>query len=181
MKVVVYARVSKGDSQTPENQLLLLREHCQRMGWAIVGEYVDTASAADLRSRVQWRELMRRVRLGGIDALLVVRLDRAFRSSKDTYDHLAVLDGFGVGFIAITQPIDTTSATGKLLLGVLAAVAEFERQLIRDRTLDGLARARSQGQRLGRPPGAKDKKPRKQSGYYKRWAGQRESMPSRTV
>lgn len=76
---------------------------------------------------------------------------------------------------AATQPIDTTTATGKHLLGVLPAVAEFGRALIRERTQDGLARARSQGKRLGRPPGKKDGNGRKQSGYFRRWAGKREN------
>ncbi|MFH1141763.1 MAG: recombinase family protein [Chloroflexota bacterium] len=167
--------MSKHEGQEPESQLLHLREHRLRMGWSIVGEHVDTASAADLRGPVQWRGLLERIRKGGLDAVVVTRLDRAFRSSKNTYDNLAYLDSHKVGFVAITQPIDTTTATGKLLLGVLAAVAEFERTLIRERTQDGLARARAEGKCLGRPPGAKDTRRRKKSGYFKRWAGQRES------
>ena len=177
----MYARVSKREGQRPENQLLQLREHCQRMEWAVVGEYVDLASAADLRSRVQWRALLDRVRKGGIDVVAVTKLDRAFRSSKDTYDNLALLDSHKIGFVAITQPIDTTTATGKLLLGVLAAVAEFERSLIRERTQDGLARARAEGKRLGRPPGKKDSKQRKKSGYFRRWSGAREETASTLV
>ena len=103
--------------------------------------------------------------------VLVTKLDRAFRSSKDTYDNLAYLDQHKVGFIATTQPIDTSTSTGKLLLGVLAAVAEFERALIVERTLEGLSRAKAQGKRLGRPPGSKDKTKRSRRGYFIRWAG----------
>ena len=102
--------------------------------------------------------------------VLVNKLDRAFRSAKDTYDGLAYLDSYKVGFVASTQPIDTTTSTGKLLLGVLAAVAEFEKALIVERTKEGLARAKAQGKRLGRPPGSKDKKKRSRRGYFARWA-----------
>ena len=171
MRVVLYARVSTRDKeQNPDTQLLLLREYIDRQGWEIVCEYVDEASATDLRGRIAWRKLMEHVRLGGIDVVLVSKLDRAFRSAKDTYDHLAYLDSHKVGFAAATQPIDTTTSTGKLLLGVLAAVAEFERALIVERTKEGLARAQSQGKRLGRPPGSKDQKKRSRRGYFARWA-----------
>ena len=71
------------------------------------------------------------------------------------YVNLGYLDSHRVGFIATTQPIDTSTSTGKLLLGVLASVAEFEKALIVERTNEGLARARAQGKRLGRPPGSK--------------------------
>ncbi len=102
--------------------------------------------------------------------VLVTNLDRAFRSAKDTYDNLAYLDSHKVGFIAATQPIDTSTSTRKLLLGVLAAVAEFEKALIVERTKEGLARAKAQGKRLGRPPGSKDKRKRSRRGYLLRWA-----------
>lgn len=71
------------------------------------------------------RDLLVQVRKGGVDLVAVVELDRAFRSAKDTYDTLAYLDTHRVGFVDITQPVDTTSSTGKLIIGVLAAVAEL--------------------------------------------------------
>ncbi len=171
MNVVVYALVSTRDGeQDPETQLYGLREYAAQRGWVIVCEYVDQASATDLRGRTAWRDLLAHVRKGGIDLVLVTKLDRAFRSAKDTYDTLAYLDSHKVGFIAATQPIDTSTSTGKLLLGVLAAVAEFEKALIVERTKEGLARAKAQGKRLGRPPGSKDKRKRSRRGYLLRWA-----------
>ena len=171
-RVALYARVSTRDKdQDPETQLYALRNYAAQRGWEIVVEYVDQASATDLRGRTAWRDLLEHVRTGGIDLVLVTKLDRAFRSSKDTYDNLAYLDQHKVGFIATTQPIDTSTSTGKLLLGVLAAVAEFERALIVERTLEGLSRAKAQGKRLGRPPGSKDKTKRSRRGYFIRWAG----------
>lgn len=170
-RVALYARVSTRDKeQTPDTQLYALRQYAAQRGWEVIHEYVDLASATDLRGRTAWRELLNHVRRGGIDLVLVNKLDRAFRSAKDTYDGLAYLDSYKVGFVASTQPIDTTTSTGKLLLGVLAAVAEFEKALIVERTKEGLARAKAQGKRLGRPPGSKDKKKRSRRGYFARWA-----------
>ena len=170
-RVAPYARVSTRDKeQDPETQLYALRNYAAQRGWEIVVEYVDQASATDLRGRTAWRGLLEHVRTGGIDLVLVTKLDRAFRSAKDTYDNLAYLDQHKVGFIATTQPIDTSTSTGKLLLGVLAAVAEFERSLIVERTLEGLSRAKAQGKILGRPPGSKDKVKRRRRGYLMRWA-----------
>lgn len=171
VRAVMYGRVSTKDGeQTPDNQLYLLREYAAQRGWQTVAEYVDMASATDLRGRKGWRELLEHVRRGGVDLVLVTKLDRAFRSAKDTYDNLAYLDNHKVGFVAATQPIDTTTSTGKLLLGVLAAVAEFERALIVERTLEGLERAKKQGKKLGRPPGSKDRLKRGKRGYLLRWA-----------
>ena len=172
MRVALYARVSTRDKdQTPETQLYALREFVKARApdWQISAEYVDQASATNLRDRTGWRDLMAHVRKGGLDIVLVTKLDRAFRSSKDTYDNLAYLDQHKIGFIATTQPIDTSTSTGKLLLGLLAAVAEFERALIVERTLQGLERVRSEGKRLGRPKGAKDKKKRSKRGYLLRY------------
>ena len=171
MNIAVYARVSTRDGdQDPETQLYGLRQYAAQRGWEIVREYVDQASATDLRGRIAWRELLEHVRKGGIDLVVVTKLDRAFRSAKDTYDSLSYLDNHNVGFVATTQPIDTSTSTGKLLLGVLAAVAELEKALIIERTMEGLARAKAQGKRLGRPPGSKDKKKRSKRGYLLRWA-----------
>ena len=171
-RLALYARVSTKDGdQTPETQLHALREYAAGRGWQIVQEYVDEAPATDLRGRTAWRDLLEHVRKGGIDLVVVTKLDRAFRSAKDTYDNLAYLDQHKIGFIATTQPIDTSTSTGKLLLGVLAAVAEFERELIRERTIEGLNRARANGAKLGRPKGSKDTKRRRRSGYFARYAG----------
>ncbi len=105
MKVAVYARVSTRDGeQNPVTQLYALREYVAQRGWIIVCEFVDQASATDLRGRTAWRNLLERVRKGGIDLVLVTKLDRAFRSAKDTYDNLAYFDRHNVGFVATTQP-----------------------------------------------------------------------------
>ena len=93
MNIVVYCRVStRNGDQDPETQLYGLRQYAAQRGWVIVHEYVDQASATDFRGRITWRELLEQVRIGGIDLVLVTKLDRAFRSAQDTYDHLSYLD-----------------------------------------------------------------------------------------
>ncbi len=171
MRVALYARVSTKDKdQDPETQLHALRAYAEAQGHVLAGEYVDHAGATDLRGRRAWRELLGRIRTGGWDAVLVLRLDRAFRSVRDLYDALDTLDRHGKGFVSITQPIDTTAPMGRFMLTVLGAVAELERDLIRQRSMEGQERARAQGVRIGRPPGSKDKRKRSTRGYYERWA-----------
>ena len=88
--------------------------------------------------------------------------------SQITPDHLDMVDVWGVKFVTTTQPIDTTTPVGRLLLGVLAAFAEFEKALITERVNEGLDRARAEGVRLGRPPGSKDKAQRRRGGYFRK-------------
>ena len=89
MRCALYARVSTRDKdQTPETQLVALRQYVETHGLTVQAEYVDQASATDLRGRHQWRDLLKQAHKGGIDVVLVTRIDRAFRSAKDTYDHL---------------------------------------------------------------------------------------------
>jgi DNA invertase Pin-like site-specific DNA recombinase len=98
--------------------------------------------------------MMTRIRKGGIHAVLVAKLDRLGRSLPHLIQIVAELDSLGVGLIVPSQGIDTSTnnPAGRLQLNVLAAVAEFEREIIRDRTRAGLAVARAKGKRLGRPP-----------------------------
>jgi len=169
--VVLYARVSTRDKdQTPDTQLHALREYAGAHGWEILREYVDQAAAGDLRGRTAWRQMVTDVRQRPFDLLLVTKVDRAFRSPKDTYDTLAFLSDHNSGFVATTQPIDTSTATGKLLLGVLTTMAEFERELIRERVKEGMARAKADGTHVGRPKGSTDTQSRRRSGYYARYA-----------
>ncbi|MHB8325457.1 MAG: recombinase family protein [Candidatus Dormibacteria bacterium] len=147
----LYARVSTTDKgQDPELQLVPMRELAVTRGWQVT-EYVDHASAADLRGRRQWRQLLEDARSGRIDLVVVWKLDRFARSSLDALTWLQQLDSAGVGFRILTQDIDTTTSAGRLVFSVLAAVAEMERELIRERVKAGMVRAKAQGKRLGRP------------------------------
>lgn len=152
MKVALYARVSKSDdSQTTENQLLRLREYAKTEGYQVFEEYQDFASGAD-PNRPALEKMLRDARGHRFSLILAVRLDRIARSMVNFHDMLKDLDRAHVRFHCVDQPtISTDTSMGKLLIAILGGVAEFERDLIRDRTKAGLDRARAQGVVLGRP------------------------------
>jgi len=153
VRVAFYARVSTRDrDQDPELQLAAMREYGQARGWEAI-EYVDTAAAGDLVHRTGWARLLDDARRRHIDRILVWKLDRAFRSTLHALATLRDLEHVGVGFSSLTQPeLDTTSATGRLVFTILAAVAEMERELIADRVREGMRQAARRGARIGRPP-----------------------------
>ena len=151
MKVALYARVSRSDeSQNPDNQLMRLRSYATERGWNVYDEYVDMASGADA-NRPQLDRMMADARARRFSLVLCVKVDRLARSVSNLYALLTEFDARGVKFECIDQSITTNTPTGKLLLSILGGVAEFERELIRDRTKAGLARAKAQGKSLGRP------------------------------
>jgi len=152
VKVALYARVSTSDkNQNPESQLLALRDYCQAMGWEIFGEYVDHASASDLGHRTRWRDLQDDAAKKKFKGVLVFQLDRAFRSVKPVHDTLAAWEMVGVSFMSVREQFDTSTALGRLLLNLLASLAEFELEMIRERVIAGMDRARRQGIKIGRP------------------------------
>jgi DNA invertase Pin-like site-specific DNA recombinase len=154
MRVALYGRVSTNDKdQNPETQLLPLREFAQAQGWTVVGEFVDQASATDLRGRHEAASARARQRRK-IDVVLCWKLDRCFRSVKDAADTLAQLRAWKLGLRSYTEPMVDTSSTspwGELLFNLLAAFRQFERSLIAERVKAGMARAKKQGKSLGRP------------------------------
>ncbi len=154
MRAALAARVSTRDKQQdPEIQLVPLREFAAARGWSVVDEYVDHSSASDFVRRTEWRRLQEDARRRHVDLVAVWKLDRAFRSAIECLNTLADWQARGLHFVCVSQPeIDTTTPIGRLLLTVLAAVAEFEKDLIRERVADGLANARRKGTRIGRPP-----------------------------
>jgi DNA invertase Pin-like site-specific DNA recombinase len=161
MKVALYARVSLGDldekglpRQRAENQHLRLRAYAGDRGYEIFSEYTDKASGADAR-RPALDRMLSDARAHRFSMILTTKVDRIARSTPNLYAMLTDLESRGIKFECSDQDISTNSPTGKLLLAILAGVAEFERELIVDRTKAGLARARAQGIRLGRPPNRK--------------------------
>jgi DNA invertase Pin-like site-specific DNA recombinase len=153
LRVALYARVSTRDKdQDPELQLEPMREYVRARGWEAL-EYIDAAAAGDLAHRKAWARLLDDGARRRIDRVLVWKLDRAFRSTLHALATLRDFEHHDVGFQALTQPeLDTSSAAGRLVFTVLAAVAEMERELIRDRVREGMHRAARQGARIGRPP-----------------------------
>ena len=150
--VAIYARVSTADKdQDPETQLMPLRDFCSAQGWEVYREYVDHASAVDISHRTAWRELMDDAAKRKFKAVVVFKLDRAFRSVRDMHNTLSVWEPLGVDFRSIREGFDASSALGRLLMNLLASLAEFELELIRERVKAGMDRARRQGKRIGRP------------------------------
>ena len=152
MKVALYGRVSTSDKeQNPETQLIPLREFIQTQGWTIYREYVDQAPANDLAHRTQWRTLLDDAARKRFSVVFVFKLDRAFRSGKHMHDTLAAWELVGVSFKSIREQFDTSTALGRLLLNLLASLAEFELEMIRERVKAGMDRARKEGRQIGRP------------------------------
>jgi len=151
VRCVLYARVST-NLQDLTRQLDELREFVGRMKWDLVAEYTDKLSGAQ-RSRPGLDAMMAAAERREFDLLVVWALDRVGRSTLHTLEVLEKLDALGVHFRSYTQgALDTTSPTGKLVLTVLAAVAEMEREQMRERGRAGLAAARRKGIRLGQQP-----------------------------
>jgi DNA invertase Pin-like site-specific DNA recombinase len=148
-RVGIYARVSTSD-QTPDNQRLPLQAFAAARGWTAT-EYIDHGISGAKEKRPQLDALLADVRRRKIDLVLVTKLDRLARSVHHLVALGRELEALGVDLVVLDQAIDTTTPTGRLLFHVLAAIAQFERELIRERVLAGLKRAKAQGRRLGRP------------------------------
>jgi putative DNA-invertase from lambdoid prophage Rac len=145
----LYARVSTSDQQTLPMQNRALREYAARRGWTIAMQIREVGSgAAQRQAREQLLEAARR---RDIDVVLVWRLDRWGRSVTDLLATLQELEHLGVGFVSLTEALDLTTPAGRAMAGLLAIFAEFEREILRERTRAGLAQARENGKRLGRP------------------------------
>lgn len=148
-RVATYLRVSTA-GQDVEPQRLHLAAYCASKGWEVAQEHAETASGRQAR-RPALQRLLRAVRRQEVDVVLCTKVDRLARSTKHLCELAEELEAAGVDLVCADQPVDTTSATGRLLFGVLSVVATFEADLIRERTLQGLEAARRHGKRLGRP------------------------------
>jgi DNA invertase Pin-like site-specific DNA recombinase len=145
----LYARVSTSDQQTVPLQIRALRDYAVRRGWTITLQVKEVGSGASQR---QLRDrLLEAARRREIDVVLVWRLDRWGRSVADLLATLQELEHLGVGFVSLTEALDLTTPVGRAMAGLLAVFAEFERDILRERVRAGLAHARQNGQRLGRP------------------------------
>ncbi len=164
-KVAIYSRVSTFDKgQDPENQLLQLREYCEREGHQVIHEYIDYESGRKSgNDREQFRAMLEAASQRQFDLLLFWSLDRLSREGiPKTIHYLQLLDGYGVKFKSFTeQYLDTENElVSHILLGVMAYLAKQEAVKISERTRAGLEKARRQGKRLGRPPRSKKVKDR---------------------
>ena len=155
IRAALYARCSTHDKgQDPELQLVPLREYCQRRVFAISGEYVDNGISGTKDRRPQLDRLLDAARKRQIDLILVWKLDRFGRSLKQLVNSLEELSRVGVGFISYQDNLDLTTPQGRLMFHIIGAMAEFERELIKERVKAGLQNAKRKGKRLGRKPTA---------------------------
>jgi DNA invertase Pin-like site-specific DNA recombinase len=172
--IALYVRVSTSN-QTNDNQKIRLIEYAKKNDCTFdLFEEVESTR----KTRPVKQALLQKIRQNNYHAVVVYKLDRWARSSTELIlDTKEILDK-GIGFISISDNLDFSSAAGKLHFQILSAFAEFERELIRERTIEGLNRAKRQGKKPGRPVGSKDTKKRRKSGYILREAQKRQKVDS---
>src|SRR5215471_14775367 len=148
----LYMRVStKGHGQNTDTQALALREYAERRGFEIKAEYADEGISGSKDSRPALDRLMKDAQAKKFDAVLVARFDRFARSTKHLVLALEQFSHLGIDFISLSESVDTSTPMGKMIFTVLGAVAELERNLIKERVQMGISRAKKQGKQLGRP------------------------------
>jgi DNA invertase Pin-like site-specific DNA recombinase len=156
MRIGIYARVSTKD-QSCELQVRDLRSYCTARGFDLVREYVDVGQSGAKDSRPELNKLMDDARKRQFDAIVVWRFDRFARSTKHLLSALEEFRSMGIQFISYQENIDTSSALGQALFTIVSAVAQFERDLIRERVSAGIRNARANGKKLGRPKATVDR------------------------
>jgi DNA invertase Pin-like site-specific DNA recombinase len=152
MKAAIYARVSTANNgQDPTMQTRELQEYCERRGWTVAGEYVDIGISGTKEKRPELDRLLADAHRRRFDAVVVWRFDRFARSVSHLLRALENFKAQGIEFVSLSEQVDTSTPTGKMIFTVLGAVAELERSLIVERVKAGLRNARAKGKRLGRP------------------------------
>lgn len=157
IRAALYARISTlNHGQDPEVQLRELRDYCQRRGFTITHECVDKGISGSRERRPALDNLLALCRKRQVDAVVVYRYDRFARSLRQLVNALEEFRALGIEFISLHEGVDTSTANGRLVFGIFASIAEFERELIRDRVRSGLAAAKAKGKHVGRPKVAVD-------------------------
>lgn len=149
MRAALYARISTYDQQTLSMQMKILREFVTNRGWTIEMEKEETASGVKKRDKKE--VILQAAKRREIDVIVVWKLDRWGRSLAGLINELQDLNELNVGFVSITEALDFTTPSGKAMAGMLAVFAEFERDMLRERVKAGIAHARAQGKKHGRP------------------------------
>ncbi len=150
MKVALYARVSTV-GQDPEVQLVALRAHAAQRGWQVVEEFVDRGVSGAKERRRALDLLMKAAWAGQFQVVLVWRFDRFARSVKHLVAALETFRTLHVGFVSLQEQLDTATPIGQAMFTIIGAMAQLERDIIRERVKAGLERAKARGIRLGRP------------------------------
>lgn len=148
--MAIYPRVSTLNGQNPEMQLQELREYASRRGWTVHSEYTDIGFSGARESRPELNRMLTDPHRREFDAILCWKLDRLGRGLKHMVNTLADLKAYGNAFISLRDNLDLSTPSGRLMFHVVAAMAEFERALIRERVSAGIQAARYRGARIGR-------------------------------
>ena len=157
VRAALYARVSTiNNGQDPMMQTRELREYCERRGWTVAGEYVDTGISGAKDRRPELDRLMADAHKRRFDVVAVWKFDRFARSVSHLLRALDTFRVLGIEFVSLSESLDTATPAGRMVFTVLGAVAELERSLIAERVRAGLRNARAKGKRLGRPRMALD-------------------------
>jgi DNA invertase Pin-like site-specific DNA recombinase len=151
LRIAIYARVSTKNGQDPEMQLAELREYIRNRKWKTAGEYVDKGISGVSDSRPELSRLIADANRRSFDAVAVWKFDRFARSVSHLLRALETFRALGIEFVSLSENIDTSTPTGKMVFTVLASVSELERSLIGERVRAGLRNAKARGTRLGRP------------------------------
>jgi DNA invertase Pin-like site-specific DNA recombinase len=175
-KVALYCRVSTG-KQTTDNQKIRLIQYANdnNLEFDLFEEVESTRNTRPIK-----QALLQKLRAKEYSQIIVFKLDRYARSSRELILEIQELTDKGIGFVSVSDNLDFTNAVGRLHFQILSAFSEFERSLISERTKEGINRAKSQGKTLGRPKGSKDSKPRPKSGYYLREVNKRKKLDEAT-
>jgi DNA invertase Pin-like site-specific DNA recombinase len=152
-RAAIYARVSTANNgQDPAMQTRELQDYCVRRGWTVAGEYVDVGISGTKEKRPELDRLLADAHRRRFDAVVVWKFDRFARSVSHLLRALEMFQSLGIEFVSLSEQLDTSTPTGKMVFTVLGAVAELERSLIVERVRAGMRNARAKGKRIGRPP-----------------------------
>jgi DNA invertase Pin-like site-specific DNA recombinase len=152
LRVALYARVSTNNGhQDPEMQLRELREYAMRRGWTVTEEYVDRGVSGSKDRRPALDQMLLAAKQRKFDVLLVWKLDRFARSLRHLLVALSEFEALNIAFVSLRDNLDLSTPSGRLMFQIIGAMAEFERELTRERVRGGLRNARAKGKRLGRP------------------------------
>lgn len=173
--VAFYSRVSTAE-QHNENQILVLEDFRkkQSISWDDIRTFADVGSGKTA-SRPGFRQLVSDIQKGLIEKIIVRDLSRLYRNMEEFLGFIRLLEKYNVELISIREKVDLSSAMGRAMFQIALVFAELERNVLRERTIDGLLQAKKDGKQIGRPKGVKDSRKRKKAGYYLRWQNKKQS------
>ena len=152
MRTAIYARVSTTNhGQDASLQTSEMQQFVEARGWQLADEYVDQGVSGAKDSRPELNRLMADAKRRRFDVVLVWKLDRFGRSLRHLVNALAEFESLGIAFVSLSDNLDLSTASGRLMFNIIGAMAEFERELIRERVKAGMKNAKAKGTRIGRP------------------------------